>query len=616
MRFIILLYFLLNIMSTCLVTTSFNKNIVRFNTNIFDVFFSLLGNFSVLLILLIIGLFIFKKEKKLFIYLIVITLLLDVFLLLVGYFTRSFKAFPSLLNLTLFRNPNAGFHGEIILDGFIEIIVSFQFLCLMPFVILCVLYFFVNGDGVINKNYIRNTSYLIISLLASFSSSMYYISTLSKWPFRSERSLYGVLTSGVYNYYLTEVLYDLDYVSDGVNDLSSYNQTYSNSSILEGMNLFVIQAESLQNFVIDFVEVTPNLNEFIKEENVFYFSNLHSVVGLGNTSDAEAAFNSGYYPLGDLTINWVFNDNYFEINSLSKMMNGYQSYAYNPTVEGFYAHKNVFENLYNFNSFTGLETYNDLYPFVSNKEMYYHDKWVSDKAMMEYALQNAKNVYSLGFNHYSFLETISPHYPFASLSVEGNLNLNPKLDKRMKNYLNQVNNIDKVLCEFLLKAKEELENTVFVIYGDHSNTLSKKEYEILYQRKLSDLEYRKILLEVMTIVYDPSGKINEYLKENKLDKESITSRTLSQIDLYSTIVSMYNLNSTHLLGVDMFSSNKSFSIDPKVLDIVTDSFFYSLKNHEYLIYDDTTYEQMITEVEKIKEFKLANDYYLTNLISS
>ena len=78
------------------------------------------------------------------------------------------------------------------------------------------------------------------------------------------------------------------------------------------MNLFVIQLEAFSNYVMDFEYITPRLNEFIKEENVYYFSNLHSVVGLGNTSDAEMAFNTGYYPLGDLTINWAFYDNYFE----------------------------------------------------------------------------------------------------------------------------------------------------------------------------------------------------------------------------------------------------------------------------------------------------------------
>ena len=169
---------------------------------------------------------------------------------------------------------------------------------------------------------------------------------------------------------------------------------------------------------------------------------------------------------------------------------------------------------------------------------------------------------------------------------------------------------------FLIKAGQELENTLFIIYGDHSNTLSKKEYEKIYQRELSDLEYRKILSEVATIIYDTSGKINNYLKQNHLNKKDITSRTLSQIDLFATVVSAYNLSSEHLLGVDMFSNKKSFAIDPKGLDIVTDSFYYSLKDEKYVIYDNTNYNKMMEQVEDIKKFKLANDYYLFKQISS
>ena len=58
-------------------------------------------------------------------------------------------------------------------------------------------------------------------------------------------------------------------------DLSSYNKEVISDGILAGMNLFVIQAEALSDFVVnleyDGIEITPYLNEFINDENVFYF---------------------------------------------------------------------------------------------------------------------------------------------------------------------------------------------------------------------------------------------------------------------------------------------------------------------------------------------------------
>ena len=117
----------------------------------------------------------------------------------------------------------------------------------------------------------------------------------------------------------------------------------------------------------------------------------------------------------------------------------------------------------------------------------------------------------------------------------------------------------------------------------------------------------------MAIVYDPSGKIRQYLELNNISGD-FSSRVLSQIDLFSTIVSMYNLKPTHLLGVDMFTDNKSFAFDSKGLDVITDSYFYNLKDNSYEIYDGKTYDEMILELEYIKNLKLSNDYYISQLI--
>ena len=93
------------------------------------------------------------------------------------------------------------------------------------------------------------------------------------------------------------------------------------------------------------------------------------------------------------------------------------------------------------------------------------------------------------------------------------------------------------------------------------------------------------------------------------------SRTLSQIDIFATIKSMYNLQTDYTLGVDMFTEDKSFAIDPKVLDIITDDFMYNLKNGEYYL-ENIDYDEMITIIEEIKKFKLENDSHLTRKISS
>lgn len=554
--------------------------------------------------------------------------------MLLGYFVRSYKTMLSFYNLSLFRNPNAGFALQIVLDGINELFNSVLILSFIPTIILIVTYivFRKKLTGKISFSFRKKLLLALIALLLSLSTVSFFRYDIKKnWEFRSESSGYGVMTCGIYNYYFAELVIGLDYtenyynqIKDKSDEMYLYNQNTSNNSILEGMNLFVIQAEALQNFVIPFEYnnklLTPCLNNFIQGDNVFYFNNVHTVVGLGNTSDAEFAVNTGYYPTGDLTIFWEAHDRLFDIQSLPKMFGDeYISYSFNPTIEGFYSHKYIHENWLGFESFTGFESYNLNFPYERNKDKYLHDMWVSDEAMLDYSLDKAKEVLAKDKKFYVFAQTISPHYPFVDLEEKYKYPHQrisfPSISKKFENYLNQINYNDRIIFDFITKAQSELPDTVFIIYGDHGNTLSKIEFEKLYDRKMTELEYRKLMLEIPVIIYDSSGKINNYLNANLFDINYLKGRTLSQIDIFSTIKSLYNLNADYTLGVDMFSEESSFAIDPKVLDIITDDFMYNLKNGQYYL-KDISYAKMLVIVSEIRKFKLENDAHLTKKMRS
>ena len=628
-KMFVLIYVVSNVLVTYLLTSeAFNPNIVMFETNIVYILLSICGNVSVLVIFFLLGTFVFKTKRGMCKYLIFITFVLNAFIIVLIYFTRNFKSMLSFYNLSLLRNPNAGFAKQIAIDGVKEMIFNWHFICFTPFALLLFFYLFKKDqkEGRYTLRLLNKISLLISSFLLSGCGMFALIYALeTKWPFRSEASAMGIEVCGVYNYYFFELVYrfdynDIYYSNMKETSLADFNNENPNSGLLEGYNLFLIQAESLQNFAISFAYqnelVMPFMNELLLNENVFYFNNVHTNVGLGNTSDAEFVVNTGYYPLGDLTISWEANDNIFEIDSLAKMFGEeYVSNSYNPTIEGFYAHKYVHEKFYGFNQFTGFERFNRLYPIRKNPSLYLHPKWTSDSAMLALALKEAKEVIDSGKNFYTFHQTITPHYPF---SVKSNLFPTTNFigyDEKFSNYLNQISYIDQVLYEFLMVAKEELPNTLFIIYGDHGNTLSKKSYERVLGKKLSDFEYRKMLLEIPVIIYDPSSKIKEYVVNQNLDLTYILSRMLSQLDIHTTICSLFNLEGSYKLGVDMFSAEKSFSIDPKNLDFITDDFIYNYKNKKCYLYKKISFDEMMVEVERIKRFKIANDNYITKLMS-
>ena len=642
MKWLIVVYFILNICSTFLLTSPIlNPSIVSFNESFLNYIFSIFGDFVILFLILSLGMCLFKRKRVLAGYLIVVTFILNIFLLLLGYFTINYKCMLSFYNLTLFRNPNAGFAYQIVIDGLSQMVFSIQILCLLPFFVMVILYLILKKHIHGKNNYkIRFSIILLLfSLISSFSIFTYFKYKLEKnWPYRVEVSQYGVEVCGVYNYYFSELVLGFDYNktylenisetditiydknnSSNINLIDGNSYENSNLGILEGMNLFVIQAEALSNFVISYRYdgklLMPYMNEFLLDSNVYYFSNLYTSVGLGNTSDAEFAFNTGYYPLGDLTINWEVYDKLFELDSLPKMFcENYLNYSYNPTIEGFYAHKYVHENFYGYDRFSGFESFNKKYPSNEFKEYYLHEKWVSDEAILDFAISDSVSALNEGRNFFVFAQTISPHYPFVDISNRYSRSYDKTMfsgvSKKFNNYLNQISYNDKVLFDFFNKAKDILPNTVFVIYGDHGNSLSKKEYEKLYSKDLTYFEYQKLLLEVPAIIYDPSGIINNYLYENKIDKDLMLNRTLSQIDLFSTIKSMFNLESEITFGVNMFSCEPSFAINPKSLDIFTDKFSYIVKNDKYY-FNGITYQEMMRIVEEIKKFKAASDIWLT-----
>ena len=643
MKKLIALYFILNILSTYLLTSPIlNTSIVPFERSVFDHILSFVGNGTFLLFVLVIGMLFMKKNRTITCYMTVVTFLLNMFIFLLGYYAKNYKTMLSLHNLSLFRNPNAGFAYQVVIDGLLEMVNSIQILLLFPPIILFIFYLFLRKrlQKELKLKFKLKLSLVLLSLIILFFNFFNFRNKLNKnWPYRAEIPQYGVDTCGVYNYYFAEIFLGYNYNKfynsndievdiefynknnqDNLNIIDNINYERENAAIFKDMNLFVIQAEALSNFVISYKHndefLMPYMNNLIHEENVFYFSNMHTVVGLGNTSDAEFAFNTGYYPLGDLTINWEVYDDLFEIQGIPKMFgDDYVKYSYNPTIEDFYAHKYVHEHFFGYDKFSGFETFNNKYPYHNFIEYYLHEKWVSDEAILDLALSNSVEALCDEKKVMVFAQTISPHYPFTDIRSRYSRPYNwiefDNVSNKFENYLNQINYIDRILYDFLLKAKDELPNTLFVIYGDHGNALSKKEFEKLYKHKLTNIEYQKLLLEVPAIIYDPSGKITDYLKKHDIDIARMLDRTLSQIDLFSTVKSMFDLESDVTLGVNMFSNEPSFAINPKTLDIIGDNFYYTVKNNDYSI-DEINYQEMIDIVERIKKFKLVNDIDLTN----
>ncbi|MCM1131394.1 MAG: sulfatase-like hydrolase/transferase [Roseburia sp.] len=650
---ITILFFVLNIFNTYFLTlASFNQYIIPFNHSFLSEVCSIIGNFAILGIFYLIGILFFKKPRKIAIYLTSLTFILNVAIIALQYYMKSYKLAFSVFNFSLMKSPTGGFGGKVFLDWIYELFLYYRILTLIPFVAMLLL-LIVFRKHFLNIKIQVSFQKIFCSFAVLFGCSIgtygYYQYSLDKnWGFSTDYAQYGCQYAGAYNYYISEFIFRVDNraidkdanVTEELRELSEYNKnkasyvnaidhkTYSNkdkqTGILKGKNIFVIQMESTMSFCyqksFNGIEVTPNFNKLFKDQNCFYFNNVYTTVGIGNTSDAEFAFFTGLYPTGDMTIAWEFDSYDFQITALGDHFNDYLSYSYNPTNESFYNHNNLHEQLYKVTDFRGLETFESLYPKKENKEKYLN-YWISDASILNWAAETQLEANQKGKNALSFVETITPHNPFYDMSEDlpNFTNYDYGISSsyyQLTNYINQVKYNDTMLWNFLNDVTNEkspnyLKDTIFILYGDHGNALYRGAYESLFDYELDDLEYRKLLLNIPVIVYDPTGKIYESMDQQEI--ETILSQTKSNTDMYRTLINLFGIETDQAYyGVNMFSGEPSFSYDPKNLDIITDDFMYCKKNEQFEIYNGNQIRMDL--VEYILDFKKKQDSYLNTLV--
>ncbi|NFM44763.1 LTA synthase family protein [Clostridium botulinum] len=349
----------------------------------------------------------------------------------------------------------------------------------------------------------------------------------------------------------------------------------------EGKNLIVIQVEALQQFAINAKvegqEVTPNLNKWINKS--MYFDNYFYQVAAGNTSDAEFLSNNSLYPAVSGAAYYMYSGNQFKSLPSTLQDKGYYTAAMHGYKDGFW-NRNVMYKAQKFQDFHGESTYN------IDEQV---GLGLSDKSFFNQSLEKIKT-FKQPF--YSFLITLSSHFPYDDVKGYGEFNVGKYEGSFLGNYLKGIHYTDAQLGMFLENLEKEgyLDNSIVVIYGDH-NAVSKNYIQELYdfvgEKSPNDLKWYE-LQKVPMLIHFPQ---DEY--------KGVNHTYGGQIDLYPTIANLYNLPRKYMLGNDLLNV-----ADPKVTfrngSFTDGKAFYISWTGEY--YDIKTGEK-ITETEELKAKK-------------
>lgn len=235
------------------------------------------------------------------------------------------------------------------------------------------------------------------------------------------------------------------------------------TGIAEGKSVFVVQLESVQEFVIgreiNGKPITPNLNQFLAEN--IHISNMHAS-SYTTTADSEHSFINAIYPSENgEAFSKYYSNTYDDIFKKYKKA-GYTNVYAHGNYDTFWNRKNVFSK-YDVDKVYFIDSFKDTSELIRT--------YLSDELLYKQIFDMLPQTEEPLFVD---LVAASSHKPF---NLEGIQNKENKVSidvgkyagSELGNYLEAVNYADYAFGIFLeeLKTRGLYENTVLFVYGDH-----------------------------------------------------------------------------------------------------------------------------------------------------
>lgn len=345
---------------------------------------------------------------------------------------------------------------------------------------------------------------------------------------------------------------------------------------MKGKNLIIVQLEAFQSFPlnkkINGQEITPNLNKLQNDSLVF--DNYYYGISMGGTSDAEFLSNVSLLPAREGSVYYQYAGNTYD--SMIKYFNnmGYYTTVMHANRPGFWNRANMYKS-YGFDKFEDENSYN-------KDEVI--GLGLSDESFFK---QSTEKMKSFKQPFYSFMISLSSHFPFKDPKLNNILNVGQFEGTMMGDYLKSVKYTDGAIGQLIneLKAEGLWDNSVVVFYGDHNAIpLEKKDQlaKFLYNRNdMSDLEWRQAQ-KVVAMIHFPKNEIKGHM-----------DMTASQMDLFPTIANLYGFTPKYVMGQDLLNAKDGFFVnregswaDNNVVYVKSADKVYDIKTGKELNKDD------------------------------
>ncbi|MBQ8965679.1 LTA synthase family protein [Ruminococcus sp.] len=394
------------------------------------------------------------------------------------------------------------------------------------------------------------------------------------------------------------------------------------TGIFEGKNVIVIHCESMQQFCMDTYingeELTPNLNRLAREG--LYFSNFYAQESVGTSSDSEFTFATSLMPASSGTVAINYWDRDYTTTQKMLKEKGYYIYSMHGNNGSYWNRLNLHRSL-------GYDK------FFNYSEDFVIDETIglglSDKSFFRQAVPKVKAIDEENENWYGAFLMLTNHTPFTDIERVSDLDVTFRYKRynsetglyedvsapflqgtKLGSYFKSVHYADEALGQFLTDLDREglLDNTVFVLYGDHDAKIKPAEYERY-------LNYDPFTDTVLT--EDDEGYIpvdDFYYNINRKTPFIIWSkggeyepREIKQVmgmyDVQPTLGNMLGFENKYALGHDIFSFTddaENAVIFPNG-NFITDTVYYDSQKAMY--FDLADYENVMVKASCNQVYK-------------
>ncbi len=330
-----------------------------------------------------------------------------------------------------------------------------------------------------------------------------------------------------------------------IEDIPKVQEQVKGFGMAANRNVIVIQAESLQGFVLNKTvagqEITPFLNRLLQEDTI-YFSRYYEQVGWGNTSDAEFISQNGFYPSSGLYSYKEYEKNHFQALPMLLKEQGYKTLVFHGNEPDFWNRKTIYPK-------QGWDH------FISLDELEADERigvGLSDRSLFRQAIPILKDQNS---PFYSFFVTLTSHHPFMLDEKYCDLKLPKEYEGTiLGGYLQSVHYFDQALEKFVedLKSNNLYEDTVIILYGDHKAfRMEDEEQEELLTHFLGKPYEEDEMYRIPLMVHIPGKPIQEEI-----------TRVGGQVDFFPTVANLVGISIPldSIVGKDLLQAEKGFAV--------------------------------------------------------